>query len=91
MKNLFPEPLKIQRKGYRLFQKVTVGKQRNSETRQKHQLHPVDLEEMTKDEFCYSLSRFIFEVIRENCEDYPGQTLYEILINLQMHLEQQGK
>ncbi|CAG2228172.1 unnamed protein product [Mytilus edulis] len=44
-----------------------------------------DIEEMTKDELCYSLSRFICEVIKENGEDYPGQTLYEILINIQMH------
>ncbi|CAC5396558.1 unnamed protein product [Mytilus coruscus] len=49
-----------------------------------------DLEEMTKDELCYSLSRFICEVIKENGEDYQGQTLYEILINIQMHFEQQG-
>ncbi|CAC5409552.1 unnamed protein product [Mytilus coruscus] len=50
-----------------------------------------DLEEMTKDELCYSLSRFICEVIKENGEDYPGQTLYEILITIQMHFEQLGK
>ncbi|CAG2252454.1 unnamed protein product [Mytilus edulis] len=50
-----------------------------------------DIEEMTKDELCYSLSRFVCEVIKENGEDYPGQTLYEILINIQMHFEQKGK
>ncbi|CAG2195298.1 unnamed protein product [Mytilus edulis] len=50
-----------------------------------------DIEEMTKDELCYSLSRFICEVIKENGEDYPGQTLYEILINIQMYFEQKGK
>ena len=50
-----------------------------------------ELEVMTKDELCYSLSRFICEVIKEDGEDYPGQSLYELVINLQMHLEQLGK
>ncbi|XP_052097319.1 zinc finger MYM-type protein 3-like [Mytilus californianus] len=50
-----------------------------------------DLEVMTKDELCFALSRFICEIKKENGEEYPGQTLYEILINIQLYLEGKGK
>jgi len=45
---------------------------------------------MTKDELNFSIARFICEVRKENGEEYPGQTLYELVIQLQLFLEQNG-
>ena len=51
---------------------------------------PWDLLEMSKDNLNYALSRFICEVTKSNGEDYPGETLYEIIISLQLFFEQEG-
>ena len=48
-------------------------------------IHP-QLEEMTKAELNFSISRFICEARKENGEEYPGHTLYELKI--QLFLEQ---
>ena len=45
-----------------------------------------ELVEMTKDELCFSLTRFILEAKKANGEPYPAETLYEIVISLQLHL-----
>ena len=45
---------------------------------------------MTKDELKYSISRFICEIKKQNGEDYPGDTLHELVICLQLHFELQG-
>ena len=45
---------------------------------------------MMKDELNFSIARFICEVRKENGEEYPGQTLYELVIQLQLFLEQNG-
>lgn len=42
---------------------------------------------MTKDELCYTLSRFVCEAKKQNGEDYPGDTLYELIISIQLSLE----
>ena len=52
-------------------------------------IHP-ELKDMMKDELNFSIARFICEVKKENGEEYPGQTLYELVILLQLFLEQNG-
>lgn len=42
---------------------------------------------MSKDELCYTLSRFLCEIKKQNGEDYPGETLYELIICIQLSLE----
>jgi integrase len=49
------------------------------------------LENMTKDELNYSISRFICEVKKKNGDDYPGETLHELVISLQLHFDLKGK
>jgi hypothetical protein len=51
----------------------------------------VTLEEMTKDEINYSVSRFICEVKKMNGEEYPGETLHELVICIQLHFDLKGK
>ena len=50
-----------------------------------------ELLEMTKDELCYVLSRFILEVRKVNGDEYPSETLYEIIIFIQLYLECNGR
>ena len=47
--------------------------------------------DMTKDQISYSLSRFIMEAKKQNGEDYPAETLYELIISIQLYLEMQVK
>ena len=42
---------------------------------------------MTVDEINYSLSRFICEVRKVDGSEYPADTLYSIIISIQLHLE----
>lgn len=53
-------------------------------------IHP-SLDEMTKDELNYSLSRFICEIKKKNGDEYPGETLHEIVICMQLHFELTNK
>ena len=46
--------------------------------------------EMDKDLLNYSLSRFICEVVKANGQDFPGHTLYEMIISIQLYFEQNG-
>lgn len=46
---------------------------------------------MTIDELCYSLSRFVLEVRNRKGQEYSPQTLYEMIICLQMFLAMKGK
>ncbi len=45
-----------------------------------------ELIEMTKDELCHTLTRFVLEAKKANGEPYPAETLYEIIMSIQMHL-----
>ena len=36
---------------------------------------------MTKDELCYSLSRFVTDVKKQNGEDNPGSTVHELIFS----------
>ena len=47
----------------------------------------VALNEMTKDEMNYALSRFICEVRKVDGSEYPGATTYEMVTSLQKYLE----
>ncbi len=49
------------------------------------------LSKLDKVSLSYSLSNFIMEVRKRNGTDFPGQTLYQIVICLQFFLETQGK
>ena len=51
----------------------------------------VELIEMTKDELCHSLSRFVLEARKRSGEDYPAETVYELIISLQLYLTSEGK
>lgn len=48
----------------------------------------VPLAEMSDDELNYCISRFIWEVKKQDCTDFPPQTLYEIVCGLQRKLQQ---
>lgn len=51
----------------------------------------VDLLDMSKDEICYSMSRFVCEIKKKNGEEYPAETLYELVISIQLYLEMHGR
>ncbi|XP_070568245.1 zinc finger MYM-type protein 2-like [Ptychodera flava] len=53
-------------------------------------IHP-KLEEMTKDELNFALSRFVSEIKKKDGNDYPGQSLYELVMIIQNHLSVMGK
>ena len=46
--------------------------------------------DLSKEDLCYSLSRFIREVRRVDEEDFPPNSIKEIIIMVQMHLHQSG-
>lgn len=48
-------------------------------------------DELKREYVCYALKRFLTEVRKKNNEgDYPGKTLYELIIMLQFQLEGKG-
>ena len=49
-----------------------------------------DKNSITKESLIYAMSRFITEVKKVDGSDYPGKTLYEIVICVQFHLESIG-
>ena len=51
----------------------------------------VNLKDMTIDELNFSLSKFLIKVKKGNGQDYPGETLRELLLSLQMFLDSLGK
>ncbi|XP_022095363.1 uncharacterized protein LOC110981782 [Acanthaster planci] len=51
----------------------------------------VELLEMTKDELCFSLTRFVSEAKKQNRDPYPAEILYEIVISIQMYLWMNGQ
>ena len=54
---------------------------------------PCDLDEkstITQNSLTFALSRFITEVKKLDGTDFPGKTLYEILVSIQFHLETMG-
>lgn len=50
-----------------------------------------DIMEMTKAQLTYALTRFILKVRKKTGENYPSQTLYEIVISLQLYLCMYGR
>ena len=42
--------------------------------------------DMTKEELNHSISRFLVEVRKQNGQEYPGATLYELVIGIQLYL-----
>lgn len=46
---------------------------------------------MTKDELCFSLTRFVLEAKKQNGDPYPAETLYEIVLAIQMYLSMHGR
>ena len=51
----------------------------------------VNLEDMTKDELNYSIARVICEVKKQNGDKYPGVTLHELVICLQLYFDTMNK
>ena len=49
-----------------------------------------DLGNLTKEALCYALCRFVPEVTKVEGGDYPGKTLYEMIIAIQKHLREHG-
>ena len=45
---------------------------------------------MTVDQLNYCLSRFILEVKKQNGEEYPSETLYEMIVSIQLYLAMNG-
>ena len=46
---------------------------------------------MTNDELNYALSRFVREIKKQSGEEFPGKTLRELTLAIQMSLEKNGK
>ena len=51
----------------------------------------VELLDMTKDELCFSLTRFTLEAKKTSGQPYPAETLYEIVISIQLYLALNGR
>ncbi|XP_046565575.1 uncharacterized protein LOC124274278 [Haliotis rubra] len=51
----------------------------------------VPLEEMSVDELNYTISRFVCEVKKTDGTDFPSDTLYGLVICLQLHMDSIGK
>ena len=51
----------------------------------------VEFIEMTKDELLFSLTRFVLEAKKQSGDYYPAETLYELIISLQMYLSCNGR
>ena len=51
----------------------------------------VHMEEMTVDEINYSISHFICEIKKLDGNDYPSDTLYSIVVSLQLYFDKCGK
>ena len=49
-----------------------------------------DVGNITKFNLCFALTRFVTEVRKLDGELFPGKTLYEIIVSVQMYLETQG-
>ena len=50
-----------------------------------------NLPELRKDVFIYAISRFIPEVVKvKDGSDYPGKTLYEMVVSIQRYLNENG-
>ncbi len=49
------------------------------------------LVEMTKDELCFSFTRFAVEATKCNGDPYPAETLHELVTSLQLHLSVNGR
>ena len=77
----------------RLFTYWQNFRNQQAETRPELDISPirVGLLDMTKDELCFSLSRFICEIRKKNTKDYPAESLYDIIICIQLHLEMHGR
>ena len=50
-----------------------------------------DIDEMSDEMLDFTLGRFVAEVRKEDGQEYPGKTLYEILSSIQMYLRVQCK
>ena len=51
-----------------------------------------NLGSLRKEDLCYSLTRFIPEVTKiKDGSDYPGKTLYEMIVSIQKYLNQNEK
>ncbi len=51
----------------------------------------IEAAEISKPNLAYSLSCFLSEVRKKDGSEYPGDTLYQLLICLQFHLERTGR
>ena len=49
-----------------------------------------DISSITKDTLVFTVGRFLTEVKKLDGSDFPGRTLYDILICMQFHLETLG-
>ena len=49
-----------------------------------------EISTITKDSLCFALPRFITEVRKLDGSLFPGKTLYDIVVCIQMHLETEG-
>ncbi len=51
----------------------------------------LEAKEVNKSELCAALCQFLTEVRRADGHDYPGNTLYSIVVMLQLHYEKMGQ
>ena len=49
-----------------------------------------DVDTVTRENLCYAMTRFITEVRHIDGKPFPGKTLYEIVVCIQMYLETYG-
>ena len=49
-----------------------------------------NLQDMTDEYLCWTVSKFLLEIKKQNGEYYPKETLYEIVTTLQIYLDLKG-
>ena len=52
--------------------------------------HIADIMELDNEELNFALSRFILEIRKKSGANYPAETLYEIVVCLQLHMAMKG-
>ena len=68
-------------------------KERNERYRRSSEVQQITkpITDMTNNELNYILKRFVLEVKKKTGDDYPAETLYELVVSLQLYLYLNGK
>lgn len=76
---------------YRMYFNWKVARNCNAVQNKEYDKFIGDIFDMTNDTMCQVLTRFLLEVCKKSGEVYPSDTLYELIMSLQMYLCLHGK